>query len=163
MSPEAKEPWQMTRHEYSYGRELPETKPELLGDEYWRAKEAVLDSVIPTEEIAPRLRRSILSKRMEREAVIDPTGTKRDIIMEVLLGAATKSDIRKGLLIRCGQQNRFFEHREIVEKALGQGKPVPAEVLKDYPDLVPKAVIPTEPPPVGVTKAGRAYKPSPWR
>ncbi len=36
-------------------------------------------------------------------------------------------------------------HKAIVEKALSEGKPVPAEVLKDYPDLKPQAVTPKVP------------------
>ncbi|MDP3881762.1 MAG: hypothetical protein Q8Q31_02695, partial [Nanoarchaeota archaeon] len=31
--------------------------------------------------------------------------------------------------------NRFISHKKIIAKALSEGKPVPAEVLKDYPDL----------------------------
>lgn len=30
---------------------------------------------------------------------------------------------------------RFHPHKSAVETALNQGKPVPKEVLKDYPDL----------------------------
>lgn len=40
-----------------------------------------------------------------------------------------------------------FEHKELISKALSEGKPVPPEVLKDYPDLQPK---PTSVEPAGV-------------
>jgi hypothetical protein len=29
----------------------------------------------------------------------------------------------------------YEEHKQIVQRALSEGKPVPAEVLKDYPEL----------------------------
>jgi len=34
-------------------------------------------------------------------------------------------------------------HKQLIEKALSEGKPVPPEVLADYPDLAPKAEVKT--------------------
>ena len=41
----------------------------------------------------------------------------------------------QGLARASRKQNRANEHDKGVQKALSEGKPVPAEVLKDYPDL----------------------------
>ena len=51
---------------------------------------------------------------------------------------------------------RSARHRDVVEAALAAGKNVPAEVLKDYPDLQPK----TAPTPPAVKKTAAAQKPS---
>lgn len=41
------------------------------------------------------------------------------------------------------------DHRAAVEQALSEGKPVPAEVLADYPDLTPQGAIKARPSPPG--------------
>ncbi|MBA7605563.1 hypothetical protein ES703_12696 [subsurface metagenome] len=46
-----------------------------------------------------------------------------------------------------------IEHRGMVHAALREGKPVPAEVLKDYPDLVELV----KPPAVSVVEYDRRY------
>ena len=45
-------------------------------------------------------------------------------------------------------------HKKAVQKALSEGKPIPQEVLKDYPDLTPKPKAPVKgKEPIGVAKA----------
>jgi hypothetical protein len=46
--------------------------------------------------------------------------------------------------IKAGYGETYRSHKTAVQRALKEGKAVPAEVLKDYPDLV-TAVIPTQP------------------
>ena len=62
-----------------------------------------------------------------------------------------------GSLVQDPTSKRFVEHNQyahgiLIEDALKEGKPVPAEVLKDYPDLQAK-------PPVAEAAFGEAGKP----
>jgi hypothetical protein len=50
------------------------------------------------------------------------------------------------------------EHKKYVERALAEGKDVPAEVLKDYPELAPKAPKVAEAAAVSATKAENVTK-----
>jgi hypothetical protein len=38
-------------------------------------------------------------------------------------------------LLKSAQEERYLPHKEAIQKALAEGKPVPEEVLKDYPEL----------------------------
>ncbi|KKN73163.1 hypothetical protein LCGC14_0403360 [marine sediment metagenome] len=43
-------------------------------------------------------------------------------------------------IVELTEQGEVTTHKKLVEKALEEGKPVSAEVLKDYPDLAPAAI-----------------------
>lgn len=74
--------------------------------------------------------------------------------------------LRKGADSEAAMRTRAFEieageHKELVEAALAEGKPVPAKVLADYPDLAVKAA---EAPDVSATARarGREILGKPW-
>ncbi len=126
-----KEPWQMTRLEYSYEQDFPETRPEMLQDVYWRHREEVLNAAIKGDE-ATTYEKRLIEKRAR---AISPSDAYRDIHFEVLLGTTDKEQIRQALLVKYGQINRFFEHRDLVEQAIQEGKPVPAKVREEHHGL----------------------------
>jgi hypothetical protein len=54
---------------------------------------------------------------------------------------------------------RVMAHRNVVEQALAEGKPVPREVLEDYPDLLEKYPMATDAQKASLPKSGEAQFP----
>lgn len=92
--------------------------------------------------LSPRLKSSpyewTIVLRHEVEHVIDDV---RDSFSPTVDRAITRPDGHGGLDVKDGHHKHFgefntdYSHRIVVRDALHQGKPVPREVLKDYPDI----------------------------
>jgi len=69
-------------------------------------------------------------------------------VEECLLQAWTQSELARtriqkelpelGRAFRDANTEGLYPHRQLIEEAISKGKPVPPEVLADYPDLVPQ-------------------------
>ena len=94
----------------------------------------------------------------ENDITLDEFNTDRDVIEREL----PKFDQTAAELFKAEVdiEDSAYEHEAYIKQAVKRGKPVPAEVLADYPDLVPaKAPEPTPPPaetpPAPKAKIGR--------
>lgn len=114
-------------------------KPELVGDYGFVVKGDSLGVGSDGEPLINPKTAKIVSKIMTRKQIIN----YYDKILQQKLKqlGLSNSDY---ISIRGGKKyinldpyipNKINEHKQIVEQALQKGKPVPAEVIKDYPDL----------------------------
>ena len=110
-----KEPWEMMQEEWVQSKEK-EIKQIIKKFGYWED--------IPESELEARLQ----SRR--RELLDALLGTIRPEIKPKVEKELEEVDKALKLL--------RSSHKELVEQALKEGKPVPDEVLKDYPDLAEK-------------------------
>jgi len=110
-----KEPWGITQEEWAQSKEK-EIKQIIKNFGYWED--------IPESELEARLQ----SRR--RELLDTLLGTIRPEIKPKVEKELEEVDKALKLL--------RSSHKELVEQALKEGKPVPDEVLKDYPDLAEK-------------------------
>jgi len=117
-----KEPWEITREEYIEANIGKPSESALSKGKYYNPETRKYEKRDSVE-------RSLSDKHYQllEEAYINGKSTKKP------LWAETLSEYEK----RSG--NDKSEHRITVEQALKSGKPVPPEVLKDYPDLMPKS------------------------
>lgn len=109
------EPWQMTREEWTHSHEA--TKPDNLQTDYSRRSKS--EAVAKFNE-GERLRYGVVKYASER------------------VEAAIRGEIelsREETEVLMDRINTLVSHKDVVEKALSEGKPVPPEVLADYPDL----------------------------
>jgi len=113
-----KEPWQMTAKEWNSAVES--TRPEVAqsrptkNDKSTAVSNGIKGEVLRygvAENAAERLRAA-------QRGEIDLTPEETDKLLE--------------------RVNARVTHKDVIEKALAEGKPVPAEVLADYPDLAQK-------------------------
>lgn len=74
--------------------------------------------------------------RMTREEYLEANPPKN-------IGASTRGQAIRDAALNMVMLQKEEEHQDIIRKALSEGKPVPAEVLKDYPDLKPVTPEPT--------------------
>lgn len=124
----AKQPWEMTREEV-YGN--------LTGEEV----RAIDRAMTPVEK------RILLERGIDRSTVEKDQASRRG-----MSGAEYRS------IIDDARRQAFYEvdpHASAVRNALREGRPVPPEVLADYPDLAANAKPPT-PTESGTTPAGTA-------
>lgn len=64
--------------------------------------------------------------------------TREEVISGVKFNYEATSAIRKANIKR--KQIALIRHKAQIQQAFSEGKPVPAEVLADYPDLQAKAL-----------------------
>jgi len=141
MGEETEEPWQMTRKEYTSFDipPLPENlealdKRELLGltSRYTEARRELFRRRLQLSEkgiaiMYPSPEYEQWSRRLGKLCIKTP----KEEIIEVL--REFDRTIREEFNDFLGRQ-----HKEFVKLALEEGKPVPLEVLRDYPDLLEK-------------------------
>ena len=116
----AREPWQMTRQEYR--DRMIQYRPALVTDD---------GEIIPGKPGETHM--DIMNRWGKTEGLVgtgwvDKAGNFReqaDIVKETGAGFKTLQNIK----------DVDRTHKEVLQKALSEGKPVPVEVLKDYPDL----------------------------
>lgn len=162
VQPAIKEPWQMTKEELSKQKE--ETGRNVLQDDYYyhvgkkqdnglkAGKNYVVENnVVWLSEDAPMgmagsvyaIKKSILDANKVRKS----KGAGNYIVHG--------GDIPKEAVVylgeREGSEPPLDIHKAFVKKALADGKPVPPEVLKNYPELT-EPVKPTEQAEPGLTK-----------
>ncbi len=112
-------------------------------------REEALKQVKPTDPIEAAAIEHIKKQEGIAEPTIEPEVaqkepwqmTKSGILSGVKFNYEATSAIRKANLKR--RQLAVAKHKTQVEQALSEGKPVPAEVLADYPDLAKVAPTPT--------------------
>jgi len=137
-----KEPWEMTREEVGIDRAVPIKDPEVKG----------LVWSHPGAEVTP--------KKKIKSYSIEDTGTNYKLWDSTGVASVLKGTYGKGVP---NAFKRAIEHaRKLdVESALKEGKPVPKEVLADYPDLAKKYEAPAKespaaPKPVAKQESGKA-------
>jgi hypothetical protein len=123
--PDVKQPWEMTREEWQGGGEI----GQAAGVESITSPRFATEAEARDWGATRGLRGSVASRRVGK-------GPKT-YTFEALAGAGADVDFARTRSI-------FDPHRNAVAEALRQGKPVPPEVLKDYPDLKPKPPIPAD-------------------
>lgn len=117
-APQTKQPWEMTKAEWD--KERAAIRPETFGSSPAKAS------------VAGEVGRSAALKRL-LYGVHDEASAK--------LNAATKGklDLSPDDVEELQSTlNTPTQHRHVIEKALSEGKPVPENVLADYPDLAKK-------------------------
>ena len=164
--PTAKEPWEMTKGEFYTSDEFAPNYytalnfPRLEGDEivtiYRGIKKGATRKIKPGDWVT-------MNKGLADDVAFFRRGKDWG---EVIQENVKKSDLVK-MDYDIGNELAYLPkgiekiHKNAVEQALSEGKPVPDEVLKDYPDLVKKA----EPTPIEQvakqTTTGRNY-PDTW-
>jgi len=107
---ETKQPWQMTREEWTQGR-LNEYEGELNRE------------------------KRLLTKNKE-----DPDSTRGRHIRNLELAVGTLKSGAPLETVNKQAVDYWSGHKNAIDLALSKGKPVPPEVLKDYPDLKPKDI-----------------------
>jgi hypothetical protein len=150
-SPKQKEPWEMTWEENKAALRNPDIASQVARGEskYEQARVAYDDR---RAKISSRVK--AIAKRIER---LNPTGdlvnvdsaSKRTI--ETLtaewntlsaesksMSAPIRAEFVNAEIPKTNAARGQYEHKVEVQKALAEGKPVPAEVLADYPDLAQK-------------------------
>ena len=144
----AKEPWQMLRQEYEargiaklpethtlavqydqLNKELRQVEQEMLNQAGWRKQRFDLAT-----------RRSTIGSVMEELPQTIATALKSPKVSKTL--KERYRAVRATLDVNATDVERLLSHRTQIEQALSAGKPVPAEVLRDYPDLAAKAPAP---------------------
>lgn len=152
---QAKAPWQMTREEYFQDalkknryRESYLADQELLDEFKQDAYREWTDAAEKAAEEGP-LPDSVLDDYAEAYGENQLRRTFRGVKEKGLSQWEPKDvrvwdktyrqllDMRHELILRKGETKQY--HRDAIQKALDQGKPVPAAVLKDYPELQAKA------------------------
>ena len=123
-----KEPWEMTRSEFGYD----ENKPKY---------DAVVDAINAGKSIQVRTQYRVVPLTKPEHISIGKDGTVR--IPEGKKMVTLTDDQVDSLAGQAGIKPVPFDekvyHRAEVEQAFSEGKPVPPEVLKDYPELAPKS------------------------
>lgn len=110
-----KQPWQMTRKEWDAARE--KVRPEVVQSDVTKASSS----------------RAVANIKALEHLLYGVTDTASE-----KLRAAAKGDISltpDEVEALTDRLERKVSHRDVVEKALAEGKPVPKNVLADYPDL----------------------------
>ncbi|MHC4605170.1 MAG: hypothetical protein ACYS6W_17785 [Planctomycetota bacterium] len=118
--PAAKQPWEMTKEEF--GTEQPSK------DKQWLTHDKPIIK-IDSELVLPT-KAGILGKdkgKIAKVELVRNLAHKEGIVVEARIGDETYT-------LSSGEA-----HRGIIQQALSEGKPVPAEVLAEYPDLKPAA------------------------
>jgi len=112
---EMKEPWEMTKEEY---KNLP--------IEQW----GEITGFVEYSKLSPKIKKVAQEKYLKETGDIEGANPKsEEFILDKFI-----FDKKTGEIF----SDDYPSHKEEVEWALKQGKPVPAEILKDYPDLVEK-------------------------
>ena len=119
---QAKEPWQMRRHEFNAANPA-------------KMMEGTRQGLRITE--TDNIRNNLESAQIRLRGGVRGDGTK--------LTAAERERLHADI-VRMEADLRRLDHRYAVEQALREGYPVPAEVLADYPDLAAKGGAPPTPP-----------------
>lgn len=147
--PAAKEAWQMTKVEfYPTVTSRPE-ETRLKSFDAW-AKENAIDPNIITEPIREAMDVGVdILMRKEPPSVVEKWWTEQGLSR---LSAERQAIIKRYLsevpshveqrALTSSQADQAYVrvlHRRAVRQALSEGKPVPAEVLRDYPDLAKNA------------------------
>lgn len=147
-----REPWQMTRGEFGSGLDIRRNEPVALSPKVRIPINEVrqLPGYERTAEAVAARRKGIESGTLRNEPItvmpdgrggftIDNGNHRFQMLRE---DGATHIDAR----IKWGPDTSFqmrtnpdAGHREVIANALASGKPVPPEVLADYPDLAPQA------------------------
>ena len=123
-SPGSKEPWQMTKAEYAFNQNSP--KVAAIQEAIRLGKNIVL----ATAYRAIKLGRPEYIRITEKGAVQIPRGRKWDTLFDNQIDSLAE---QAGYPVPPLAERKY--HRTEIEQALSEGKPVPAEVLADYPDL----------------------------
>ena len=122
--PAAKEPWEMSKEEF-LGQKFDFDIRELPKDE--------VKFILETTKDEPKSKNTgkpiTLSIRKNNKDIVVTDGTHR--IAEAF--AKKKYILQAGWLSKDPQMTKY--HKTLIEQALASGKPVPPEVLKDYPEL----------------------------
>ena len=130
VTPQQKEPWEMTRREFKISDYTPKVDA---------IQQAIRDGkpiILTTHQRATQLTKPE-HIRLSGSTIQIPQGSKwvalTDDQVQTLGGQAGVKPVPF--------EERIYHHAE-VEKALSEGKEVSPEVLKDYPELVPPATTP---------------------
>jgi len=122
--PAANEPWKMSKEEF-LGQKFDFDIRELPKDE--------VKFILETTKDEPKSKNTgkpiTLSIRKNNKDIVVTDGTHR--IAEAF--AKKKYILQAGWLSKDPQMTKY--HKTLIEQALASGKPVPPEVLKDYPEL----------------------------
>ena len=125
-----KEPWEMTRNEFRGRRKLPpmERLPDSGNYPYIKTDDGSIYWGDDKSHVLMAERLGIPPERIESGGFID-NGSISD-------SGSSSANIAK--LVRQEQAKLSIAREDAIETALKEGKPVPAEVLADYPDLAAK-------------------------
>lgn len=121
----AKEPWMMTREEWwgEQGRAFVESHPDFDNQFGY---EMLIEAAVKAGKDVP------LSVRKQADRGVKPWEWTRD---EFVRDKTTKKGTLGKPRSEMSQEEAIAEHQAWIERAVREGKPVPAEVLADYPDL----------------------------
>ena len=123
-----KEPWEMTRTEFS---QSPNTTSRL--------SESIAVGGDKPNLILANMYKGKIFKGRKGEGHASISDRTKTPFRKTITGFVDKNT---GEFIF---QNPEYSHQLLVEQALADGKPVPPEVLADYPDLVKKQAVPKKP------------------
>jgi len=150
--PEApKQPWEMTQEEFSTYT-IPLVRDVNEFPQINRVRKLMEDNAIPVEDIgvtgSHALRVAV--PKSDIDIYLKVPAALRDKADDLVSSLAKENiDVLvnwRGVGMPGGTIRGGKAHRRLIEEALSEGKPVPAEVLKDYPELAAKA--PKAPPTV---------------
>lgn len=141
-----------------YKEKYPKLKDIKLAIDNDLSNESRLGSITINKGVDTKTGEMDWSKVVLTAAKNAPPETLRHEIEHAIDAMNTTPEVRKTAEWRW-QFNKFknyehdvfqydYLHRQLIKQALSEGKPVSPEVLKDYPDLQRKAVIPAEVTPV---------------
>jgi len=174
---ETKQPWQMTRDEFK--KELPDRNDSDYDQTMHRAyindqiSKDVLDKSVIRNSLGNKENWAKTRKELaqERAVVLKSGRANRATINKTSIHSAKWANKSESLKSKNNIEAdaRYYDslisvHKERVQEALAEGKPVPQEVLNDYPDLqttpptpldqsAPSAVTSTTPPILTLSKA----------
>jgi hypothetical protein len=149
VAPEAKEAWQMTKEEYIAAKQNEFLAQGLDEKEVTDPNQVKMWAAAYEQEIVEALDRG----QRPSDVALDSLGRDRALQLkrhyQSILADYQPKDLRdwekpyRQFLAEVRQRSGPIRnvkslHRGIVEQALSEGKPVPSEVLKDYPDLAAK-------------------------
>jgi hypothetical protein len=149
---ETKQPWEMTREEWANQSKLID-KPAI------RASGKIFTGEHHGEAVEAALKAGALRRGEDGELIDTETGDRAgysgdyandNLDLFTLRGGGVvnrlQADGRFNVNATENLHEQFSTHRAAVEQALKAGRPVPPEVLADYPDLAPPAQAPAQRP-----------------
>ena len=127
-------------------------KPKVAEKEPWEMAKDEFDKTITEKRFSediPKAERPILAVKAEGKVYTDEKARLHADIMEQVPEEVDLTGLETGWVIDGKFQYQLPKiHKELVKKAISEGKPVPKEVLAEYPDLAPaKPIIPKPPKP----------------
>ena len=144
----AKEPWEMTKDEFTE-YEFPLIIDELKFPQITRVKKLLHDNDVIIDEIGVTGSHALgmATPESDIDIYIKVPENQRDKA-DTIVSALSKEKIDVLVNWRTGKYGGIIRgdktHERIIKKALSEGKPVPAEVLKEYPELVKEPSTPAK-------------------